>query len=91
MLHVSRVLGDTYPYNKKIKQPVDTGAFKLGLAGVLHELGVLACEHDDAVAPRSVAEYTPTQEDFVVVQREVLVTPAQSTWHMKIDSYSTVY
>ena len=73
----------THPYNKKIKQPIYAGALELGLAGVLHELGVLAGEHDDAVAPLRVAEHAAAQQDLVVVQREVLVAPAKRTWGKK--------
>lgn len=75
---------NTHPYNKKIKQPIYAGALKLGLSGVLHKFGVLPREDDDAIAPRRVAQHAAPQQDLVVVQREVLFTPAQRPYKQKI-------
>ena len=58
-----------HPQNDIVQQTVDAGAFELGFARVLHEFGVPAGEHHQAVAPLCVAQHTAPQQDLVVVQR----------------------
>jgi len=65
--------------NDEVQQAVDGGAFELGLAGVLHELGVPAGEEDDPVAPGRVAQNGAAQQHTLVVQRELLVPPCQGS------------
>lgn len=44
-----------YPDDNVVEEFVDCGAFELGLAGVLHEFGVLTGEDNYTVTPLRVA------------------------------------
>ena len=48
----------------------------------MHQLGVLPCEEDDTVAPRSVPEDGPSVDDFLVVQTVLL--PAQAQFPLEL-------
>ena len=50
------VRSHAHPEDDEVEQPVDAGPLELCLSRVLHELGVLAGEDDDAVGPLRVAE-----------------------------------
>lgn len=64
----------TNPNDNVVEQFIDGGAFELCLARVLHELGVLACEQNDAVAPFCVTQDAAAQQHPVVVQRVSVYT-----------------
>lgn len=56
-----------YPDDDIVEQFVDGGTFEVGFAGVLHELGVLTSEDDDAITPLRVTQQTPAQKYPVIV------------------------
>jgi ATP-dependent helicase/DNAse subunit B len=66
--------------NENVEKSVNVGAFENGLATVHHKLRVFACKNDEPVAPLRVAEDTTTHQNFLVVQRIVVVLQPQYTF-----------
>ena len=67
----------SHPEDDEVEQAVNARPLELCLSRVLHELGVLPGEDDDAVAPQRVPQHRPAQQDVVVVQRVRLPLPCQ--------------
>ena len=55
---------DHDPQDDEVQQLVDRGALELGLAGVLHELGVLPGEEHHTIAPGRVPQDCAPQQDL---------------------------
>lgn len=67
----------SHPNYDEIQQSINASALEFGLSRVLHQLGVLAGEHNDTVAPLRVAQHAASQQHLLVVQRVALTVPDQ--------------